>query len=345
MTIQLCPNRNGAHVPMKMNLTNLFIAIVAPFALTMLGNAQQVSAPDPQPGTIIGTVVDVNGGVVPNATVSLSGPDDLRKDEANDNGFFQFANVKPGVGYHVSINAPDFALWNSSPITLVPGQYFMLSGIRLRIATVQISVTALTPEQVATEQVKNEEKHRVLGFIPDFYVNFDEDPAPMTAKLKFQLALKALNDPVTLVGYAANAGLYQAGGYPDYRGGMAGYGQRLGATMAGGYAHLLMADAILPSLLHQDPRYFYQGNGSTRSRALHAFSSALFARGDDGRREINYSGIGGDLFSGAVANAYYPERERGGSLVLRGALLGTGGRISYALVEEFVFNRRRHFNH
>lgn len=342
MTIQLCPIREGAHVTIKVNLAKLFIVIAAPFTLIMPGEAQQLSAPDPQPATIIGTVVDVNGGVVPYAAVSLSGPDDRRKVNANDNGFFQFANAKPDVDYHVSVSAPDFAPWDSSPITLTPGQYFMLSGIRLRVATVQISVVALTPEQVAAEQVRKEEKHRVMGFIPDFYINFDEDPAAMTAKLKFQLALKALNDPVTLASYAADAGIYQAGGYPDYRGGMAGYDQRLAATVAGSYAHLLMADAILPSLLRQDPRYFYQGSGSARSRALHAFSSALFARGDDGRREINYSGIGGDLFSGAVENAYYPARNRGGALVLQGALIGTGGRITYALAEEFVFNRRRH---
>jgi len=345
MTLRLCLIRKQTCVTPRMNFTNLLAGIALQCALIIPGVAQQVSAPDPQPGTIIGTVVDVNGGVVPNAAISLNGPNDQRKDEANENGFFQFTNVKPGADYHVSVSAPDFALWDSGAITLTGGQYFILSGIRLRVATVQVSVTALTPEQIATEQVRNEEKHRVLGFIPDFYINFDKDPAPMPAKLKFQLALKALNDPVTLAGFVANAGIYQAADYPGYRGGMAGYGQRLGATMAGGYAHLLMGDAILPSVLHQDPRYFYQGSGSARSRALHAFSSAIFARGDDGRREINYSGIGGDLFSGAVANAYYPERDRGGSLVLQGALIGTGGRITYALAEEFVFNRRRRSKH
>ena len=61
---------------------------------------------------------------------------------------------------------------------------------------------------------------------------------------------------------------------------MAGYGQRLGATFAGGYTHILIGDALLPSLLHQGPRYFCQGTGTTRSCMLHAFSNAIFALGD-----------------------------------------------------------------
>lgn len=323
---------------LKQQFSGFVLLITVMFPLIATAQTQLASAPDPQAGTIIGTVVDANGGVVPQAAVSLSGPGDQRSVFANGNGFFQFQNVKPGIEYHVSISMQDFAQWNSSPITLSPGQYFMLSGIQLRVATVQISVVALTPDQIATEEVHKEEKQRVLGLIPDFYVNYDQNPAPMTVKLKFQLALKALNDPVTLAGYLLNAGIYQAGDYPSYRGGMAGYGQRLGSTVAGGYTHLLIGDAVLPSLLHQDPRFFYQANGSGRSRALYALSNVIFVRGDKGQREINYSGIGGDLVSGAVANAYYPHSERGGGLVWQGALIGTGGRLAYALAEEFILN-------
>lgn len=311
--------------------------------------AQQLSSvPDPQRGTICGTVEDVNGGIIPGAKIALNPdtPDNHQETVAGDNGFFQFANVQPGVTYHVTASAPDFADWTSAPVTLTPGQYFLLTGIQLRLSTVQVSIV-VTPEQtrdeqikLATEQTQIEEKQRILGIVPNFYVNYDRQAAPLTTKLKFQLALKALNDPVTLAGFAFNAGIYQAADYPGYRGGMAGYGQRLGATFAGGYAHILVGDALLPSLLHQDPRYFYQGTGTTRSRVAHALSSVIFTRGDDGRREINYSDLGGDLISGALANAYYPQQDRGPGLVIRGSLIGTGGRAAYALAQEFVLSKR-----
>ncbi|MFZ0633848.1 MAG: carboxypeptidase-like regulatory domain-containing protein [Acidobacteriaceae bacterium] len=319
----------------------LIIVFLIASGLTLVGAApaQQVSAPDPQSATIIGTVIDVNGGVVPNAAVSLGGPGGQRTVTSGDNGFFRFAAVKPGVEYHVSIFVPDFAPWNSAPITLRPGQYFMLSGIRLRVATVQISVVALTPVQVATQQVHMQEKQRAFGFVPNFYVNYDPDPAPMTAKLKFQLALKSLVDPVTLAGFVINASIYQAVHYPDYGEGLTGYGQRLGSTFAGGYGNVLIGNALLPSVLHQDPRYFYRGTGTTRSRVLYAIATPFLIYGDNGRRQFNFSGIGGDLASGGLANAYYPSQERGVSLVFKSALIGAGGRIANGLLQEFVIKR------
>lgn len=326
---------------MGRRLSKAFTLIVAGLGMAIAGAAQQISAPAPQTASIVGTVLDVNGGVVPGAKVVLTalGADDPLTSVTGNNGFFQFANVQAGIAWQMTISAPGFANWSSKAITLTPGQYSIQTGIHLRLATVQVSVVALTPEQVATEQVKSEETQRVFGIVPNFYVVYNHNPAPLTPKLKFQLAFRTLNDPVSLIGYVASAGIYQAADYPGYRGGMAGYGQRLGATLAGAYTHVLVADAVLPSLLHQDPRFFYQGTGTTRSRMLHALSNAIFTPGDDGRREINYSGIGGDLASGAMANAYYPSSERGVHLLLTSALIGTGGRISYALAEEFLLNR------
>lgn len=317
------------------------VLFAAALAIATTSGAQQIAAPVPQPATIVGTVQDVNGGVVPDAKVVLdaAGAGDPETVVAGDNGFFQFVNLKAGMAWRMTISAPGFAEWNSKAVTLMPGQYFIVTGIDLRPATIVVSVVALTPEQVATRQVKAEETQRAFGVVPNFYVVDDHNPEPLTPKLNFQLALKALNDPVSLMGYLANAGIYQAADYPGYRGGMAGYGQRLGATLAGAYTHVLVADAVLPSLLHQDDRYFYQGTGTTRSRMMHAFSNAIFTAGDNGRREINYSGIGGDLASGAIANAYYPSQERGVHLLLTSALIGTGGRIGYALANEFVLNR------
>ena len=303
--------------------------------------AQTVSAPDPQPGTIVGTVVDINGGVVPNATVVLNGsnPDERRSVTTGDNGFFQLVNVIPDTDYRVAVTAQDFAAWSSEPVTVMPGQYVLMSSIQLRLEVVQTTVVALTPEQVATEQVKAEEKQRVLGVVPNFYVVYDPHPAPLTAKLKFQLASRALTDPITLTGLMVNASIYQVAQYPAFHSNKVGFGQRVGVTFAGAYSNVFLGDALLPSLLHQDPRFFYEDTGTTRSRMLYALSNPFVIHGDDGRREFNYSGILGDLAAGGIANAYYPSQDRGGRLVIQSALLGMGGRALNGIIQEFVLNR------
>ena len=306
-----------------------------------LAVAQQPSAPEPQPGSIVGTVLDFTGSVVPGATVRLQGQNrgDDRSILTQDSGFFKLDGVKPGILYHVSVSAEGFADWTSDNITLAPGQDFIVTGINLRVASVQQSVTVVPTEQLAVQQLKVEEKQRILGVIPNYYVVYDKNPAPLTPKLKFHLGMKFLTDPVTTTGFALNAAIYQMAGYPSYGQGSKGYGKRLGATFAGGYTNILIGDAVLPSLLHQDTRYRYQGTGTTKSRLLHALSSALVIRGDDGRREINYSGIGGSLASGAIANAYYPDKDRGARLVLGGALIGVGGRMANAVVQEFLLRK------
>ena len=325
----------------------------APFALfvctvtAVLAVAQQPSAPVPQNGAILGTVFDVNGGVVPGAGIVLDGPAPADRQTAvsSENGFFEFKDARAQTPYRVTVSAPQFAKWTSQPIVLTPGQFFTLTNITLHLSTVQVTVSAVTPEQIATQQIKTEEQQRVLGgVIPNFYVTYDRDPAPLTARLKFQLAYRALMDPATIGGFMINAGIYQAIDYPQYSGGMKGYGQRLGATFAGGYTKIMIGDALLPSVLHQDPRYYYQGTGTTKSRLRHAISSPFITNGDNGRREINFSDIGGDLASGAIANSYYPESERGVGLVFRSALIGASGRAANGILQEFVFHKRRFGN-
>jgi hypothetical protein len=135
------------------------------------------------------------------------------------------------------------------------------------------------------------------------------------------------------------AGLDQAGTTPNYGQGAAGYGQRVGALYANGFTDIMIGGAILPSLLHQDPRYFYQGTGTTKSRFMHAISSPFIAKGDNGRWEPNYSSVGGDLATGAISNIYYPESNRGPGLVFVNAAITTGGRMANGLIQEFILRR------
>ena len=131
----------------------------------------------------------------------------------------------------------------------------------------------------------------------------DHDPVPLTAKLKFRLALKTSTDPVTILGSAFVAAADQAGDTPDYQQGMKGYAQRFGANYANGMTDIMIGGAILPSLLHQDPRYFYLGTGTGKSRTLYALRTPFVCKGDNGHWQPNFSGLGGYLASGAIANA------------------------------------------
>jgi hypothetical protein len=319
----------------------IFIFLLSTLA-ACTASAQRASAPEPQTATIVGTVTDLTDDIVTGATVMLQGPDsrDQRTTVSNENGFFTFNNLKPGVPYHVSISAKGFVSWNSQAITLKPGQYLELPGVRMQLAVVVTTVTAaMTTEQIATQQVEIEEKQRVLGFIPNFYVVYDEHPAPLTAKLKFRLAFKTSTDPITILGSAFVAAVDQAGDTPDYGQGWKAYGQRFGANYANGLTDIFIGGAILPSLLHQDPRYYYKGTGTTKQRTLYALASTFRTKGDNGKWQPNYSGLGGYLASGAISNLYYPESNRGLGQTFSAFGIDVAADMTNALIQEFLLKK------
>jgi hypothetical protein len=294
------------------------------------------------PGNISGTVGDNAGDVLPGATVILLAPGSAspRTITADENGGFSFDQVPPGGPYRMTVRAPGFADWTSVDLQLQPGQFVFLPTVHLTVSGGVTSVVVVASSvQLATEQVHAAEQQRVLGIVPNFYVVYDPNPAPLSTKLKFSLALRAEADPVTFAGAAFISALQQAGNTPNYQQGMAGYGQRLGANYTTGFTDIMIGGAILPSLFHQDPRYYYQGTGSTHSRLVHALSAPFVARGDNGHLQPNYSSIGGDLAAGAISNAYEPESNRGAGLVFENALLVTGGRMANAVAQEFVLRR------
>jgi hypothetical protein len=193
-----------------------------------------------------------------------------------------------------------------------------------------------TSEEVATQQVKIEEKQRVLGFVPNFYVVYDPNPAPLTTKLKFRLAFKVATDPITVLGVGFLSATQQAGDTPDYGQGAEGFGKRFGANSADGFSDIMIGGAILPSLLRQDPRYYYQGTGTKKSRFGHALVHPFVCKGDNGSWQPNYSSLGGDLASSAISNLYYPQANRGATLVFTNFAINTAERVATSLAQEFV---------
>ena len=268
------------------------------------------------------------------------GPD-LRTVTTDANGFFQIHDVQPGDSYHVQIRAAGFAEWESPNVVLEPGQYKIEDAPALRLEEVTTTVT-VTPdgnEEIAIEQVKSEEKQRALGgLFPDFYAVYTPDPAPLNARLRFSLALRLARDPFTFAGVAMLAGIGQATNYPNYVQGFKGYSERFAASYTNTFTDTMMSGAILPSLLHQDPRYHYDGHGSIQSRAAHALASLLVARGDNGHLQPNYSGFGGDFTAAAVSNLYYPRASRGTDILLEGFAVNTAIHASVRLLDEFVFH-------
>ena len=119
--------------------------------------------------------------------------------------------------YSITINADGFAKWTSPAMILEPGQVKLLGAISLRIATQNTTMrVTYDPIEIATEQVKIEQTQRIFGIIPNFYTSFDgENTAPLTTKMKFELALKVSYDPVTIAGVGLVAGVRQAADSPQ----------------------------------------------------------------------------------------------------------------------------------
>jgi hypothetical protein len=203
-------------------------------------------------------------------------------------------------------------------------------------AITSVTVTG-NKEALAEEQVHIAVQQRIGGVIPNFYSSYDWNAPPMQAKQKFKLSLRSIIDPVSFLIVAGIAGAEQYQNvFPEYGGGIEGYGKRYGAALANHVSSNLLGRAVYPSVFRQDPRYFYRGKGSFGSRALYAMSAAVMARNDAGRWVPNYSNVLGNFSAGALSTLYYPESDRGASLVLLNGLADTGADAVANLIREFV---------
>jgi hypothetical protein len=284
-------------------------------------------------------VLDASGAAVSDADVTLTEKETskVRSTSTGTDGSFSFSNLPPG-SYAIVVKASGFQQSTSAEFTLTAHQTYQISKIVLSIAAASTAVTVRPTEVIAAQQIKAQEKQRVFSVIPDFYTSYIWDAAPLNTQQKFSLALHDTFDPVTFVGVSLGAGIEQArNSFPGYGQGAEGYGKRWGALFANGRSSDVLSRAVFPSLLHQDPRYFYQGAGTTWSRIGHAVSNAFVARSDSGRLMPNYSYFLGDVCSGAISNLYYPSSSRGVGLVFTNAAIGIAGRAGQGLTREFLF--------
>ena len=330
------------HLGLFYDLTRMVLLIFVAGGLLFVAPAfaQSDELPNTKTGSILGTVVDTSDDPVPDAAVVLQGPVGNRLAAVTkEDGSFAFPNVTPGIVYQVTVTAEGLAEWNSS-VTVEPGQKKTLTNVKLRIVAVQRAVTvSYSSKEVAAQQVKAEEQQHILRFIPNLYVVYEPHPEALTTKMKFHMAYKDLSSPAFFARVGAWAAVQQANNTPHYGQGAEGYGKRVGAGLADSTTENLFGNAILPSLLHQDPRYFYQGTGTKWSRARHAIAAPFVCKGDNGKSQLNYSTWGGSLISASISTAYYPEANRGAGHVFGTFGIGLGLHVGSSLAQEFILDK------
>lgn len=197
----------------------------------------------------------------------------------------------------------------------------------------------ITDQQRADEQIKAQLRQRALGIVPMFNITYlGDQTVSMTVKQKFQLAIHSSTDPVDFVTPFFVAGLHE--GLNDQEGfpwGVKGLGERAGAAYLDTLDGNLLGSGLLPSILHQDPRYYRIGYGSTKHRLLYALATTVICKHDKtGKWEPNYSNVGGNIAAGAISTLYYPPTDEGGvGLTITNGLVVTATGAAGAVFNEF----------
>jgi hypothetical protein len=197
----------------------------------------------------------------------------------------------------------------------------------------------------AERELKQQEHQRFLGIVPAFNTSNVPDAAPLTPNQKFRLAFRSAVDPFQFVAAGLDAGYSQAvDDFPEYGQGAQGYGKRFGAAYADQFSSLFWGNALLPVLLHEDPRYFRKGTGGFKARLLYSLSTAVRTKKDNGAWGFNYANVLGNLAGGGLSNVYYPDSDRGIGLTFQRALTVTAEGAVGAVFIEFGPDISRHFH-
>jgi hypothetical protein len=154
---------------------------------------------------------------------------------------------------------------------------------------------------------------RLFGFIPNYATveAGSDNKAVLTTGAKFKLTLQVAFDPYEFVIVGVVTGVSQAesqGAWP--RQGFMGYTENYAIDFANQAIGTVMTEAVFPSLLRQDPRYFQRSHGGFLRRFVYAGSRIFIARGDSGRAQFNYSEFGGNASAAVLSNLYEPASSR-----------------------------------
>jgi len=154
---------------------------------------------------------------------------------------------------------------------------------------------------------------RIFYTLPNFLTleNADHVP-PLSVGQKFKVTARSSFDPVTFVWHGLQAGISQANNSePGYGQGAQGYAKRYAQNFADGTIENFTTQAIFPSILHQDPRYFQSGQGGVKRRIIYAVKCIFVTRTDSGQSQANYSEFLGSSSAAAISTySYHPRADR-----------------------------------
>lgn len=198
--------------------------------------------------------------------------------------------------------------------------------------------------QTAEEQLKAQEKQRVMGVMATFNTTRNQDALPLSPGQKFQLFFKSETDPWPFLLASVVAGIGQADdSYPEWGQGVQGYAKRFGGAYSDAFIGNFFGNAVLTVVLHEDPRYFQKGTGTGVHRFLWAAASTVWCKRDNGKWGPNYANVGGNLIGSAIARAYYPVSERTVSDTISDGLTVSAEGIVGSEVIEFWPDMVRHY--
>ena len=296
------------------------------------------SAPAQEASSIQGKVTDSSGAPIFGAVVTVDGVGGSRTTVTDIEGAFQISLLPPGH-FNVKISASDMSDWTAESVAVSAADTKPLLAVMQLAPTVTSVTVGLSPAELAEEQVKRETQQRVVGIIPNYFVAYG-NAAPLSPQQKFNLTFKTLIDPATFAAAGITAGIQQSrNSYHQFGQGSEGYSKRFGAAYGTAATNLLFTSVLGASLLHQDPRYFYSGEGTKKQRAWYAIKSAFRAKGDNGKWQPPYASVLGTVAAAELSELYYPGSRTQYTLLGRGLMFHLGGLIALNLGQEFFLKK------
>lgn len=242
------------------------------------------------------------------------------------------------------INAPDSHWQGAADGTSQDANPEVAQNAIQPVVPVPVSIEAAKPaapdqtqHQLAEEQLKEQETQRLAGVLPEFNVSYRSDAVSLSAGQKMNLALRIATDKITIAFAVVTAGYHEAADdISNAPWGAKGFAERSGIAYLDSFDGTMIGNGILPSLLHQDPRYFRLGHGSMLHRVAYAASASVICKHDNTHQwEPNYSNVLGNLAAGGLSTLYYPRGNSGAGLVLSTAMIQTAEGAMITIVQEF----------
>jgi hypothetical protein len=170
-----------------------------------------------------------------------------------------------------------------------------------------------TTEEKAETATPATSNDRLFFALPNFLtLEHASQVPPLTTKQKFAVVTRSSFDYIQVPWYAFLAGVSQAeNSEPGYGQGAAGYGKRFGSAAADGTIENYFTSAILPSVFHQDPRFYQLGKGGFWHRTFYAMSRIVVTRSDSGSSQFNASEVFGSAIAASISTySYHPHADK-----------------------------------